>query len=267
MTELFESIPILSNFMIVLLHTDHSHTFSTLLTYPLIFGIIASMAHVLSGPDHLAAVGPLAVTVKIRSWLIGMSWGIGHLLGMLLIGVLFYYFRDLIPVDFISENSEKIVGGLLIVIGLWSLMRLFNYNKSTKHKHVHTHKTDEGDTHVHVHHHDHDDQSVHVHVHKGLEKQTYWAALGIGIIHGLAGVSHFISLLPTLAFPNKFDSAMYLVGFGFGTIMAMVLFSVILGFIAKKANKKGRDTLLKLITGVIGLGAIFVGIYWIYSTI
>lgn len=262
-----ESIPILSNFMLILLHTDASHTYGVLATYPLFFGIIAAMAHVLSGPDHLAAVGPLAVNVKIRAWLIGMAWGIGHLIGMLLVGVLFYYFRELIPVEFISENSEKIVGGLLIVIGIWSLSRLLNFNKSTKHKHVHKHKTSEGEVYVHKHHHHHEDKSVHVHVHKKHEQQTYWAALGIGILHGLAGVSHFISLLPTLAFPSNFDSALYLVGFGFGTILAMVIFSVLLGFAAKKASKQKRDTLLKVITAIVGLSAVVVGIYWIFSAV
>lgn len=267
MTALFEGFPVLSNLMLILLHSDASHTYNSLATYPLFFGIIAATAHVLSGPDHLAAVGPLAVNVKIRAWLIGMAWGIGHLIGMLLVGVLFYYFRELIPVEFISENSEKIVGGLLIIIGLWSLARLLNFNTSTKHKHVHTHKTNEGDIFVHKHHHHHKDKSVHIHVHKKHERQTYWAALGIGIIHGLAGVSHFISLLPTLAFPSNFDSALYLIGFGFGTILAMVVFSVILGFVAKKASKQKRDTLLKIITGIVGISAIIVGIYWILNTI
>jgi sulfite exporter TauE/SafE len=267
MTALFEGFPVLSNLMLILLHSDASHTYGSLATYPLFFGIIAATAHVLSGPDHLAAVGPLAVNVKIRAWLIGMAWGIGHLIGMLLVGVLFYYFRELIPVEFISENSEKIVGGLLIIIGLWSLARLLNFNTSTKHKHVHTHKTNEGDIFVHKHHHHHKDKSVHIHVHKKHERQTYWAALGIGIIHGLAGVSHFISLLPTLAFPSNFDSALYLIGFGFGTILAMVVFSVILGFVAKKASKQKRDTLLKIITGIVGISAIIVGIYWILNTI
>ncbi|MEE4258482.1 MAG: sulfite exporter TauE/SafE family protein, partial [Bacteroidales bacterium] len=155
----------------------------------------------------------------------------------------------------------------LIIIGLWSLGRLFSFNKATKHQHVHTHKNKEGEVYVHKHQHHHEDKSVHLHVHEKHERQTYWAALGIGILHGLAGVSHFISLLPTLAFPSNFDSAMYLIGFGSGTILAMVIFSVILGFVAKKASKQKRDTLLKIITGIVGISAIVVGIYWIFSTI
>jgi heme/copper-type cytochrome/quinol oxidase subunit 4 len=40
-----------------------------------------------------------------------------------------------------------------------------------------------------------------------------------------------------------------------------------LGFVAKKASKQKRDTLLKIITGIVGISAIIVGIYWILSTI
>jgi len=258
---------LLSDFLLVLLQTEHTAPTVYMSGYPLIFGILAAMAHVLSGPDHLAAVGPLAVNVRIKSWLIGMSWGIGHLIGMLLIGVLFFYFRELIPVDFISANSEKIVGGLLILIGLWSFGRMFRYYKAGKHKHAHTHQTGDGAIFIHEHKHEHDDHTVHLHVHKKHEKQTYWAALGIGVIHGLAGVSHFISLLPTLAFPSKTDSALYLFGFGIGTITAMVLFSVTLGFIATKASQHKQDIIMKSIMGITGAAAILVGIYWIYSTV
>ena len=89
-----------------------------LTSFPLLFGIIASTLHVVAGPDHLAAVGPLAVRAKSRSWLIGMSWGLGHVAGMLLLGLIFFFFKELFPIEFISENSERIVGLLLIIIGM-----------------------------------------------------------------------------------------------------------------------------------------------------
>ena len=56
------------------------------LTFPLFAGIIAAMLHVISGPDHLAAVTPFAIESKKKAWKVGLFWGIGHLLGMLSIG-------------------------------------------------------------------------------------------------------------------------------------------------------------------------------------
>ncbi len=238
----------------------------TITSFPLLFGIIASLAHVLAGPDHIAAIGPLAINADRRPWLIGMAWGIGHLTGMLIIGILFFYMKDFIPVEFISANSEKMVGILLIVIGFWAIYKMFSYQKIGAHHHDHTHEDVGGDTYVHRHHHHHETETNHSHSHDKRERQTYIAALGIGVLHGLAGVSHFIGLLPTLAFESQFDSAMYLTGFGIGTILAMVVFSAILGLIAAKANQSKKDFLFQAINGIAGISAIFVGIFWIWST-
>ena len=106
----------------------------SLTAYPLIFGFLAAMIHVVSGPDHLAAVAPIAVSTRFKHWMIGMSWGIGHLLGMLLIGVLFLFFRELIPIDLISTHSERIVGLLLIGIGFWSIFRIYQHHKKSGHR-------------------------------------------------------------------------------------------------------------------------------------
>ena len=70
----------------ILLHAEHGLRYSEI---PILSGLIMSMIHVISGPDHLAAVTPLTIDSKKKSWSIGFSWGIGHTIGMLLIGVIF----------------------------------------------------------------------------------------------------------------------------------------------------------------------------------
>ncbi len=198
----------------------------SLAAFPLFFGLIASVIHVLAGPDHLAAVGPLAVRAKFRPWLIGMSWGIGHVAGMLILGLIFFFFRELFPIEFISENSERIVGILLIVIGIWALAKIRGLRKP-KHSHDHKHETNDGYVfiHRHGHHHHHigtqghrhDEEFDHEHQQK-VEKQSYWAAAGIGILHGFAGVSHIEGMLPTLAFESNYQAVLNLIGFALGTI-------------------------------------------------
>lgn len=233
---------------------------------PFLFGFIAAVAHVLSGPDHLSAVAPLALRSKFRSWLIGMSWGLGHLLGMLVLGVLFFFFRDLLPVEFISSNSERIVGLMLIAIGLWSLARLVKHNWRSSHSHVHTHLDESGNAVIHHHGHSHGSTNKHEHKHDALGKQTFLAALGIGIIHGLAGFSHIFNLLPTLAFASNYQAGLYLFGFGGGTIFAMAMFSFLLGMIAHAASQKKKETIYRAVNAVAGFAAIFVGFYWLWST-
>lgn len=235
-------------------------------SFPLLFGLIASFIHVVAGPDHLAAVSPLALNAKFRPWFIGMSWGIGHVAGMLLIGMFFFFFRELIPIEFISNNSERIVGILLIVIGIWALIKVVDYWK-TNHKHVHTHTPKDGSAYIHKHEHSHSSPTKHSHAFdKTKEKQSYWAAAGIGVIHGFAGVSHIVSLLPTLAFANNYEAIMYLIGFGAGTIVAMVGFSFLLGLIAKTSTRLRKDTIFIGVNSIAGISAIFVGIMWMWNT-
>ena len=81
-------------------------------------GFVASVAHVVTGPDHLAAVTPLAIDSRKKSWMIGFSWGLGHTIGMLLIGFLFILFKQYLPIEAISKHSDTVIGVLLIGIGL-----------------------------------------------------------------------------------------------------------------------------------------------------
>jgi len=70
-----------------------------MINFPLLAGTLASMLHVISGPDHLAAVTPLVIETKSKAWKIGLSWGLGYLIVMLLIGVLFLIFKEHIQLN------------------------------------------------------------------------------------------------------------------------------------------------------------------------
>ena len=235
--------------------------------FPFLFGLFAALLHVLSVPDHLAAVGPIALSSKLKSWLVGFAWAMGHITGMLIIGVLFIYFKEYIPVELISNNSESLVGVMLIAIGFWAFYRLWKMNRDTNHKHDHIHISDDGDSYIHKHHHSHEETKQHAHTHKEKQNQTYWAALTIGILHGLAGVSHFLGILPTLAFKTSFQSGLYLIGFSAGTIIAMVTFSVILGFISSFVEENNKVKISQWINGVAGVFALFVGVLWIVQNV
>ena len=228
----------------------------------LISGFIASSVHVISGPDHLAAVTPLAIESRKKAWTVGIFWGLGHVLGMLLIGLLFMMFRDIIPVEKISAYSEQLVGIVLIGVGVWAVMKVF-IRSPEKHKHPHYH--DKPEPYVHIHSHHHQDEFAHDHVHKVAQKQTNITALSIGTLHGFAGVSHFLLILPTLALPSMLDSVLYLAGFGAGTILAMAIYALILGRISARTSFLPGHRIfnaLRIGGGVIAIG---VGIFWLFQ--
>lgn len=230
----------------------------------LLSGIIASALHVVTGPDHLAAVTPLAIESKKRSWKVGLFWGVGHILGMLLIGLLFLLFKEFIPIEAISHYSEQIVGLVLVGIGVWAVIKVYN-QRIPKHKHPHYH--DEPKPHVHIHAHPHDHEHEHSHTHAKVVKQNNITALGVGTLHGFAGVSHLILLLPTLALPSTTESVLYLGGFAVGTLLAMVSYAMTLGLIGQRSAGAHNPAIFKYVRLAGGLVAIGIGIFWFLSTI
>ena len=227
---------------------------------PLITGFLGALAHVLSGPDHLAAVTPFAIEEKHKAWKIGLFWGLGHISGMLMIGILFAIFRNYIPIDEVSGYSEFFVGIILIAIGIWAIMKATNSKISTRifHLHfndrayVHSHK---GDFHT------HDEKRINS---KKKVLKNNASAYYVGTIHGFAGIAHFVLFLPVLGFTSSLEIANYLIGFAIGTIVAMVMYAFLLGKISHffHSSNKSMFRNLRIFSGIL---AIIVGIYWMVA--
>ncbi len=203
-----------------------------------------------SGPDHLAAIAPLAVRGHKRAWVPGARWGLGHSAGVAVVGLLSLWLRDLLPVDLLSSWGERVVGVMLFGIGLWALRKAFKV-------HAHEHEHD-GDRHVHLHAHSrrvaHEQVAAHQHSH---------AAFGIGILHGLAGSSHFLGVLPILAFPTRAQALAYLVAFGLGTIASMAAFSSVIGLLASRYAAGSARVYRALMSGCAAT-AMGVGCFWLF---
>src|SRR5712664_2923121 len=119
------------------------------------------------------------------------------------------------------------LGVMLFGIEIWTLRKVFT---------VHTHENEhEGDRHLHLHAHGrkvpHEQlQAHHRHTH---------AAFGIGLLHGLAGSSHFLGVLPVLAFPTRVQALGYLLAFALGTITSMAMFSWLMARLASRCAATG----------------------------
>ena len=218
-------------------------------------GFVAGLTHVLSGPDHLAAVAPLAVEGRRRAWTTGFRWGLGHASGVVLVGVLSLLFREILPVNLIASWSERLVGVVLIGIGLWGFRKAFTQRL---HTHEHSHG---GHPHHHVHLHGpgtaHPDTAPAPHTH------TH-AAFAVGTLHGLAGSSHFLGVLPALAFPTTTEAMAYLGAYGAGTVLAMVSFSSVLGLVAARFAG-GRPHAYRSLMCGCSLVAVVIGGFWLVA--
>ena len=180
-------------------------------------GALAGVVHVLSGPDHLAAVTPLAIARRRGSWLTGWAWGVGHASGVTAVAALAIVLRDLLPpVELIASWSEKIVGGALIAVGLWALRRGLRIQTAS---HVH-----DGIPHDHV----------HVQAGPAIVRRLGHghASFLMGVLHGIAGSSHFLGVLPALALPTASAAFTYIAAFGLATVATMTTFTALVGLAA-----------------------------------
>lgn len=180
----------------------------------IVTGALAGLVHVLSGPDHLAAVAPIAASDRERGWIAGWTWGVGHASGVVVVALIAVLLRDVLPpLDVISAWSERLVGGALIAIGLWALRHSLRIGAA---RHVHG-------------------SVAHDHLH--VQTGPRWvrrlghahASFYMGILHGVAGSSHFFGVLPALALPTRTAALLYICAFGAGTVVAMTAFAAVVG--------------------------------------
>ena len=217
---------------------------------PLAAGLVAGLIHVLSGPDHLAAMAPLAASSRRRGWVAGSSWGLGHTAGVWAVAGVSLLCRGILPLDRLSSWGERAVGAMLIGVGLWGLRHAWRFHAhehehgGLRHRHLHLHlaRSARGQAHV-----------PHAHTH---------AAIGIGALHGLAGSSHLLGILPALALPTTAAAVQYVLAFGVGSIAAMTAFSAGIGALAGRFEVGARRAHGWLLASCSG-AAVLVGCFWL----
>lgn len=196
--------------------------------FALLAGLAAGLVHVFSGPDHLAAIAPLASDGDRDRWKTGLQWGIGHTTGVLLIGLLLLLLREQLPIDLISSQSERIVGAALIVVGGWGVWKAMQQGvKPHSHAHAHTR-----------------------------------ASFVMGTIHGLAGSSHLFGVMPALALPTAASALTYLAGFGLGAIAGMTAFAAGIGWVSDYFGRRHPRSLSGLLYAS-SAAALVVGGVWL----
>ena len=211
-----------------------------------ITGALAGFFHVLSGPDHLAAVAPIAVADRARGWLTGWTWGLGHASGVVAVAAIAVLLRDVLPpVELISTWSERLVGAALIVVGFWALRRSARVQPA-----AHAHGPLSHD---------------HLHVQAGPRWLRRFghahASFCLGVLHGIAGSSHFFGVLPALALPTRAAALTYIAAFGAGTVLAMTAFAAAAGVVGARTAHGATAHRLMLLTAA--LVAIAVGGVWL----
>ena len=210
-------------------------------------GFAAGAVHVVSGADHMVAMAPSALRKPQLALVDGLAWGVGHSAGVLILSIFGVLAKDLINIELMSSYAEFLVGVSLLIVGLLAIRTSLKVNI-----HMHQHKHGKERPHQHFHFHSPGNKFDRGHTH---------AATGLGVLHGFAGASHLVAIIPALALP-LLGALTYLFAYLIGSVMAMGCVVLGISFAANKANKMFYPFLMRSIGGL----SIVTGIFWLQKT-
>ena len=207
-------------------------------------GFLVGLRHAME-PDHLAAVSTLVADQPRprRAALLGAFWGMGHLLSLVVVGVLLLAFRVQLPARW-ADGFELLVAAVLVGVGLRSFRGAFTARTAApSHKHgavVHAHGA----------------HGEHVHV----GPLTLAARpLLVGIAHGLAG-SGAVTALALATMPGPGAAAAFVGVFALGSIGGMTLLSGMAGVPLERLAR--RPAAHAALLGAVGALSLVVGVCW-----
>jgi len=239
-------------------------------------GFFLGMRHA-TDPDHVVAVSTIVSREKSvpRAGWIGVLWGVGHTITILVVGAAIILFDFVIPprLGLALEFSVALMLILLGVLNLTGAMKWISHELSPTHpdlpssrigahSHLHFH-----DGTIHVHPHTHDDNAQH---HTKEVDPPHWLAspfvklgwfhslrpLLIGIVHGLAG-SAAVALLVLGTIHDARWAIFYLLLFGIGTIAGMMLITLAFAVPVTVAGNRFAWISRTVVTGTGVLSLVF----------
>lgn len=83
-------------------------------------GLLLGMVHVLTGPDHLSALAAMAAGGSWKAFALGIRWGCGHSLGLLIMTGIFFAAGQTIDLDAVGGYLNYVVGVFMIALGIWT---------------------------------------------------------------------------------------------------------------------------------------------------
>ena len=210
-------------------------------------GFVLGLRHALDA-DHIVAVSTvLAERPSLRaSGVVGLFWGLGHTLMLLLVGICVLALRVSIP-ETLAAAFEFCVGLMLVILGLSLAHRLY---REEWHVHPHEHG---GRRHLHLHRHAFRQDHVHAHWFQEARRPLF-----IGMAHGLAG-SAALLLIVLSAAGTVFQGIGYILIFGIGSITGMIAVGTAISLPFVLSLSIGRGAFIA-VQGLASLGSIGLGL-------
>jgi hypothetical protein len=210
-----------------------------------LLGLLLGLRHALE-PDHLAAVSTL-VAERRSKWtsLLGVLWGTGHTLSLLIVAGALVLLQKQMP-PWLAAGFELGVALMLVILGARALRQAFREGKKGPPL-MHAHQ---GQVHRHP------GPPHHVHV---QGRAVALRPLLVGLVHGLAG-SGAMTALVVARMPSATGRLVYIVLFGIGSTFGMAALTGLVGSRLERWSLKPRVS--GALLGAAGCLSLLLGCYW-----
>lgn len=189
--------------------------------------------------DHMVAVSAFVAQrpTPRAAANFGARWGIGHSAAVLLAGGVLLASGLRVPSRF-DNYGEMAVGVMLIAVGIWAFRSAYMASVHAGRGHgIHAHVPGE------KHEHDH-------------------RITAVGVMHGLAGTSGIVVLVPVTLMDDTALGLGYLLAFGVGVTLAMICYAMVAASAIHGATR--RSIALGRPMGMgMGVAAAAVGFIWV----
>ena len=223
----------------------------------LVVALLLGLRHA-TDPDHLTALSTLVLADDERgarrAGRLGLAWGAGHAVTLVVLGLPVVLFKDALP-GWAQRAAEAGIGLVIVFLAVRLLLR---WRRGYFHAHPHEHGTGVRHAHPHVHEHAHDHAHAHEHPHAEAVGRSPRAAFGIGLIHG-AGGSAGVGILLIAGVQNDVEATLALLLFAVGTALSMATASAAWGRLLVSSAVERR---LAALVPVFGTASLLFGCWY-----
>ena len=211
-------------------------------------GLFLGVVHVLSGPDHVSAISTLAVGGSWSAFWLGVRWGCGHSVGLVLMAACLMTLQ--MDLDSITPYCECMVGLCMTALGSLGVHQSMSERNSLSYVRLKGEEDpgeeDKGPP--------QDQEEVPfepegISMGEGdpvdyrstfsLQNKTtqHFCSLCVGVIHGVAGPGGVLGVLPAIALQDWFKSTSYLAAFCAASIVTMGCFAAGFGEATRRLDE------------------------------
>jgi len=203
----------------------------------LLVALLLGLRHA-TDPDHIAAVSTLVASTRERATRraaqLGVWWGLGHALTLILFGVPIVLFERFLPAP-LQRGAETAVSGLIVFLAVRLLIR---WRSGYFHVHAHPHPRDE-------------------HEHRHAVRSPV-GAFAIGLVHGMGG-SAGVGVLLLAAVPSRPVAVASLVVLALFTAVSMTMVTTGFGTVLVQPRVRGAFVVA---APTLGLTSLAFGVWY-----